>query len=254
MALSSYRKRLKWPSAGLLCAFSVAFLVAAPGAASAGFFDFLFGGQQSAPSPGVSAYAEPTAPSTRLPADLGAVQPASSGRAVAFCVRLCDGRHFPLEHAANATPVETCRSLCPAAKTQVFFGSAIDGAVAHDGARYADLDNAFVYRQRLVPNCTCNGKDAVGLATPDAATDPTLRPGDIVATATGLMAYAGKRGQTAAFTPVDRATVNAELNAAPARPRFARRSTAPHVADEEPGVIVPARAEIATSGRPQWAR
>ena len=88
-----------------------------------------------------------------------------NGRFVAYCVRLCDGQHFPLDHMTNATPVETCRAMCPASKTKMFFGSEIDRAVARDGARYADLDNAFVYRQHLVPNCTCNGKDAFGLAS-----------------------------------------------------------------------------------------
>ena len=27
----------------------------------------------------------------------------STGRVIAYCVRLCDGQHFPLEHLANAT-------------------------------------------------------------------------------------------------------------------------------------------------------
>ena len=57
-----------------------------------------------------------------------------------------------------------------------------------DGSRYADLDNAFVYRKKLVAGCTCNGRDPFGLARVDVNTDPTLRPGDIVATKTGLVA------------------------------------------------------------------
>jgi hypothetical protein len=83
---------------------------------------------------------------------------------------------------ANATPVQLCNAFCPAAKTQVFNGSEIDHAVAPTGARYADLENAFVYRQKLIPDCTCNGRDAFGLAKIDVASDPTLKPGDIVAT------------------------------------------------------------------------
>ena len=54
--------------------------------------------------------------------------------------------------------------------------------------RYADLDNAFVYRQKLIPDCTCNGKDAFGLAKIDVASDPTLKPGDIVATGDNVKA------------------------------------------------------------------
>ena len=67
---------------------------------------------------------------------------ASTGHVVAYCVRLCDGQHFPLEHMTNATQVETCRAMCPASKTKMYFGSDIGASVAKDGARYADLDTA----------------------------------------------------------------------------------------------------------------
>jgi len=225
---------LKWYAAVLFGALSTALLVAAPQPASAGIFDFLFGGahEQATPPP-VDAYAEPGA-STLSVAPVG-----GTGRFVAFCVRLCDGQHFPLAHMANATPVETCRAMCPASKTKVFFGSEIDHAVAQDGGRYANLDNAFVYRQRLVPKCTCNGKDAFGLARFDLSSDPTLRPGDIVATKDGFVAYAGKRGQANAFTPVDAKTITAELSAGSSRVRLARRNTELAVIDESPGVTVP---------------
>ena len=43
----------------------------------------------------------------------------------------------------------------------------------------------------IVPDCTCNGKDALGLVNTPVDDDPTLRPGDIVATNDGLMAYNG---------------------------------------------------------------
>jgi hypothetical protein len=225
---------LKWYAAVLFGALSTALFVAAPQPASAGIFDFLFGGahEQAAPPP-VDAYAEPGA-STLSVAPVG-----GTGRFVAFCVRLCDGQHFPLAHMANATPVETCRAMCPASKTKVFFGSEIDHAVAQDGGRYANLDNAFVYRQRLVPKCTCNGKDAFGLARFDLSSDPTLRPGDIVATKDGFVAYAGKRGQANAFMPVDAKAITAELSAGSSRVRLARRNTELAVIDESPGVTVP---------------
>jgi hypothetical protein len=104
------------------------------------------------------------------------------GRYVAYCVRLCDGRYFPMQRHSNATSIQLCNAFCPSAKTQVFNGSQIDHAVAANGARYANLDNAFVYREKIVPGCTCNGKDAFGLAKVDIKSDPTLKPGDIVAT------------------------------------------------------------------------
>jgi hypothetical protein len=121
-------------------------------------------------------------------------------------VRLCDGQHFPLERMANATPAETCKAICPTSATKVYFGSEIEGAVAGDGARYAELNTAFLYRKHLVANCSCNGKDPFGLATFDVKTDPTLRPGDIISTKEGLMTYSGRSGQSA-FTPVAPSTL-----------------------------------------------
>ncbi|MGA2126492.1 MAG: hypothetical protein ABSG76_10100, partial [Xanthobacteraceae bacterium] len=63
---------------------------------------------------------------------------------------------------------------------------------------------------------TCNGKDAFGLAPVDIAADPTLRPGDMVATENGLMAVAGARSkkkpaQTTDFTPVDMSGLSADV-------------------------------------------
>ena len=103
------------------------------------------------------------------------------------------GTTFLLEHMANAAPIETCRAMCPASKTKVFFGSGIDHAAARDGQRYNDLDSAYAYRDHLVANCTCNGRDALGLAPFEATSDPTLRAGDIVATKGGLLAYTRAR-------------------------------------------------------------
>jgi Protein of unknown function (DUF2865) len=122
----------------------------------------------------------------------------------AFCVRLCDGRYFPIASAGNATPVQMCGTMCPASKTRIYRGAEIDYASDATGARYGDLDQAFAYRTKLVPSCTCNGKDAFGLVQVDVMTDPTLQAGDIVATADGLKAFQGAPGEThkrADFTP-----------------------------------------------------
>jgi hypothetical protein len=233
-------------SATLAGVMSVAAMAATPCLAEAqGLFDFLFGGFQQRQTPrDVSSYAEPPAPIGQVaPPPLGSESVRQGSRAinhaVAYCVRLCDGQNFSMERSANATPVETCRAMCPASKTRVFFGSAVDHAVAADGTRYADLDAAFVYRQHFVANCTCNGKDASGLAPFDVSKDATLRPGDIVSTQQGFVAYSGKHGQSAAFTPVAAATVAAELNPAapPQRRRLARRAE-PSIEDD-PGTIVP---------------
>src|SRR6202043_3146777 len=127
---------------------------------------------------------------------------ASSGPA--FCVRSCDGKYFPLMRG-SASPVQMCQAFCPASPTKVFFGSNIDGASSASGERYADSDNAFAYRKALRADCTCNGRDAAGLAPVDLTLDTSLRAGDVIATTDGLMAYSGVKvgnSQTSEFTPV----------------------------------------------------
>src|SRR5271156_4195150 len=227
-------KQLKLPTIAICGALAA--LVSGP-AQAGGFFDFLFGGPDKGPNPSVSSYADPSAPIA--PPSLGQESvrqsAGSTGHGVAYCVRLCDGQHFPLEQrVANATPVEACRSMCPASKTKVYFGSEIEHSVAKDGARYADLDTAFVYRKQLVANCTCNGKDAFGLAPFDLSSDPTLRPGDMVSTKTGIMAYSGKSGNADAFTPVDQTAVAVQLNPASSGVKLSQRNEPPPV-DDDPG-------------------
>ena len=96
-----------------------------------------------------------------------------------------------------------CQAFCPASATKVFFGSSIDGASSSNGERYADSENAFAYRKALRADCTCNGRDPAGLAPVDLTLDTSLRPGDVIATTSGLVAYSGVRAnQTAEFTPV----------------------------------------------------
>ena len=172
------------------------------GAAAEGLFDLFFGGlqklQRQAP-PQASFFADPLS-QNQPPAS----RPIASGSGPAFCVRSCDGRYFPMWRG-NATPVQMCQAFCPASPTKVFFGSNIDGASSASGERYADSDNAFAYRKALRADCTCNGRDPAGLAPVDLSLDTSLRSGDVIATASGLVAYSGVRvraGQTAEFTPV----------------------------------------------------
>ena len=120
-------------------------------------------------------------------------------------MRSCDGKYFPLTIRGGATPVQMCQAFCPASPTKVFYGSNIDGAYAASGERYAESENAFAYRKALRADCTCNGRDPAGLAPIDLTLDTSLRPGDVIATTDGLLAYSGVRagdGQTAEFTPI----------------------------------------------------
>ena len=105
-------------------------------------------------------------------------------------MRTCDGRYFPLQRHAGASPAELCKSFCPAAKTMVFSGSKIDTAVAQNGTRYADLDNAFAYRDKVSRQLHLQRQGrARARARRASLSDPTLRPGDIVATDDGLATY-----------------------------------------------------------------
>jgi hypothetical protein len=159
-----------------LIAVAVAALLAPEASSAENLLDFLFRGLQT-PQQQTATPAPP--------------RPVAAGSGPAFCVRSCDGKYFPLMRGA-ASPAQLCQAFCPASPTKVFFGSGIDGARTAAGERYAESENAYSYRAALRPDCTCNGRAAVGLAQVDLALDP-LRPGDIVATADGAMAYSGIR-------------------------------------------------------------
>jgi hypothetical protein len=207
--LSSMRieSRTAGPSgigAALLLGLLLAAAMPAPASAQ-GFFDLLFGGfRRSVPPPAVASpgpYADPRY-ETR-PGGEGMHE--APGPGVVYCVRLCDGRHFPINYRGGMGAAEVCRSFCPAAPTQIFSGSAIGRSVAPNGRHYSELPNAFVYREKLVPDCTCDGKSPTGLVSQPPEDDPTLRPGDIVAARNGLMVYRGDDGRTASFAPVEQA-------------------------------------------------
>src|ERR1700686_3061300 len=191
----------------MLAATIAGSLALVPGPVSAeGLFDFFFGAQKEqarqAPPQGNS-FSDPFGlnqqPQRQAPA------PRVAGYGPSFCVRSCDGKYFPLTLRGNATPVALCQAFCPASATKVYYGGNIADATASNGERYADSENAFAYRKALRADCTCNGRDPAGLAPVDLTLDTSLRPGDVIATTDGLVAYSGIKagdGQTAEFTPV----------------------------------------------------
>jgi hypothetical protein len=182
----------------------------APQPASAqNLIEALFGGfypPRSLP-PRASAYSDPFFGDDRMQRRAPAVSYADyGGPARGFCVRTCDGFHFAVRASGGMSAAEMCRSFCPAARTQVFSGSRIEHSVGPGGQRYASLDTAFLYRERRVDNCTCNGRHAFGLVPLKPEADPTLRPGDVIATNDGLVTYTGtRRDRTAEFTPIEKA-------------------------------------------------
>ena len=122
---------------GLLLAAAAAATVPSAPASAQGLFDFLFGGhRRQSPPPSANAYADPGQVD-------GERRAAPSGPSVVFCVRVCDGRYFPIQRTGGTNPAQLCNSFCPASQTRVYSGSAIDHAVASDGSRYASLRSAF---------------------------------------------------------------------------------------------------------------
>jgi hypothetical protein len=201
---SIFRPLAAMTVAAMLCA-------AMPAPASAqGLFDFLFGNvRRPAPQqPSVPSYADPGDPQRAEPGERGS---SIGGPAVAYCVRTCDGQFFPIQRNSSVSPVETCQSFCPSAQTKIYNGSSIGSSVSMDGRRYSDLPNAFAYRDKIVANCTCNGKTAFGLANVDVKTDPTLRSGDIVATREGLAQFASLRRGGGEFTPISKSALMGEI-------------------------------------------
>jgi hypothetical protein len=168
--------------------------------ASAGIFERIFGGlRRAVEAPAnLRAFADPFAGMRSA-----TPQPAEVSTTAGYCVRTGDGFYFPVRAHAGVSAAEACHALCPAGETRLYYGGSIDNAVTSDGSRYADLDTAFLYRKQLVASSTCNGRDHFGLAHIDVNTDPTLRPGDIVATKAGLMAFTGMKNKTANLMPLD---------------------------------------------------
>jgi uncharacterized protein DUF2865 len=216
----------------LVIGITVTTLISSVAMASAqNIFEALFGRLWSSPV----ANAEPTTP-------LSSPEATRSEGGVAYCVRLCDGLYFPIQRHSGVSSAQTCSSFCPASATKIYNGNGIEHAVAPDGKRYSELATAFAYRKRIVPGCTCNGKDAFGLVTTPVADDPTLRPGDIVATNAGLMAYnGGPAGST--FIPISAYSgLSADL-------RRQLTETKIEPAAQEPAPPPPVRQAEATSAR-----
>lgn len=93
------------------------------------------------------------------------VQPRMSSRSWKYrtvCVRLCDGYYFPINHSSPRSSfhsdADQCQSRCQG-QTQLFYmpSSTSDMKEARDisGKPYSQLENAFLYRKKYLPSCTC---------------------------------------------------------------------------------------------------
>jgi hypothetical protein len=184
-------------AAAVLCTLTIA-----PAAQAEDFLSALFGAFGGG-RPQVLPFASESGP---VDPQNDALRPRAGyyGGAQAYCVRACDGRYFPISASDSQSRAASCNSFCPASQTKVFYGGNIDNAVSESGKPYSELPNAFRYRNELVAGCTCNGTDQVGLAPVKVENDPTLRKGDIIAGANGLMVAgrgADKRGASLNLSP-----------------------------------------------------
>jgi Protein of unknown function (DUF2865) len=194
----------KLAAATLVCASALA-----PAAQAQDFFSALFGGMGGGRARQQPYVSMPFAGDDgSVPVQRREMRPryagGGGGGGQAFCVRTCDGRYFPVAASDKASRAASCNSFCPASETKVFYGSSIDNAASDNGKPYSELPNAFRYRNELVSGCTCNGKDQVGLAPVKIEDDPTLRKGDVVAGANGLLVAgrsADRRGAELNFSP-----------------------------------------------------
>ena len=140
-----------------------------------------------------------------------------------------------MHRQSNATSIQLCSAFCPAARRKCST-AAIDHAVTGNGARYGSLENAFVYREKIVPNCTCNGKDSFGLARIDVAADPTLKQGDVVATGDNVKAallamHAAKERAAARETATNDRTALRGSSVPPRRGNAPATSATPQAAE-----------------------
>ncbi|MEH2479377.1 hypothetical protein V1282_002734 [Nitrobacteraceae bacterium AZCC 2146] len=191
-------RRLAFGAVIALTVFGVAPVVHAEDFLSA-LFGAFSGGRSPAPSITLPFIGD------GMPGALNEARPRSTGGGrQAYCVRTCDGRYFPISASDNQSRAASCNNFCPASETKIVYGNTIDQAATETGKPYSELPNAFKYRTELVPGCTCNGKDQIGLAPVKIENDPTLRKGDIVAGADGLMVTnrgADKRGASLNMSP-----------------------------------------------------
>ncbi len=189
-------------SAAAMLAVASLGLALMPSAHAEDFLSALFGGFRMRPPPEIRM----PFPNDDMPRYEAPRQRASYGGGTAYCVRGCDGRYFPAQGADAESKAQSCKSFCPAAETSLVYGSNIDDATTDKGKSYSDLPNAFRYRNEIVAGCTCNGKDPVGLAQVKVEDDPTLRKGDIVAGADGLVVANrnanDRRGVAMNFSPL----------------------------------------------------
>lgn len=180
-----------------------------PHTASAGIFDFLFGGdkpqrqepQQQQPS---NAFADPFGLSTP---NAGACTIGFFGRRTFHHLLRAHLRRplFSADRPRQRHARADVSGILPGSPDQSVLRQQHRLCRRQYGRTLCRHAERLRLSQDSEADCTCNGRDPAGLAPVDLSLDSTLRPGDIVATSSGLVAYSGTNAgtQTAQFTPVN---------------------------------------------------
>jgi hypothetical protein len=137
-----------------------------------GFFDSMFGGNQSGGVQG------------------GYGAPDGSATFRTLCVRTCDGFYFPVSFATTPARFRddelTCQRTCPAAEVMLFShrnpGEDVTQAVSINGKPYTELPTAFKYRTEFNPSCSCRKAGQSWAAALGQTRDDTVERGDILVT------------------------------------------------------------------------
>jgi hypothetical protein len=137
-----------------------------------GFFDRLFGGNNSG-----GIFSTPPGP--------------MGGTFRTVCVRTCDGFYFPISYSTSSDHFredeQACQRMCPAADVSLYTyhnpGEEMAQAVSLDGRLYTELPTAFQYRKALSPACSCRRPgESWAQALKAIGPDDTVAPGDVVVT------------------------------------------------------------------------
>ncbi len=190
-----------------------------------GFFDRLFGGNDSISS-------TPNGP-------MG-----DTYRTI--CVRTCDGYYYPISFATTPdhfrADAETCQRTCPAAEVSLYTyhnpGEQVSQAVSLNGRFYTELPTAFAYRKALNPACSCRRPgESWAEALQTIGGDATVAPGDLVVTDKNAKQLSqpriGADGKPIRHDPHAKATA---------------KETVPQALVEAPGVAEPAKRSVRTVG------
>jgi hypothetical protein len=142
-----------------------------------GFFETLFGGGGAG--------------NTGAPFGSGDITPSDQSSTFrTICVRTCDGFYFPVSYSANQAKFrddeQACQRMCPAAEVMLFTyrnpGEDVSQAVSVSGQPYANLPNAFKYRQEFNPACSCKRPGESWTEALKHLDDTTVERGDIIVT------------------------------------------------------------------------